>query len=337
MSLVRFDASNLCSTAQSVTLYELAEVKKSYVIKGYAQDGSPNHEHYSANSQNHDEHKRIVEEIKLQLYNRTFTNECKRMINIKSINDVIERVYALPPITTFNKRKPLIPEFDVIEVLPSDSAEIKKFIRKINYDFVGFSCNHKHFDKCFNMIDADISKIFESPEYIEYDTLITGIAGYIHETNECDIRDVDYYVDKKERRTILNACDDKLRAIIDTIFKLNSNITAANAKCTDKCHKCKAAVRKYNYSLDEIERMREDEKQQSIITAEVVGEDKYNVVNFVNTNYPSMDRIPFTDIRKHYKTKLGVGIRVDELRIALTESNKWKVTNAKGYQFAVRL
>ena len=67
----------------------------------------------------------------------------KNLQYIEKINDILQ---ILPKIVDFVKVKPVIPEFDEIEVLKTDSHEIKKFIRKANYDFLGFHCNHKDFD-----------------------------------------------------------------------------------------------------------------------------------------------------------------------------------------------
>ncbi|EAX71648.1 hypothetical protein TVAG_225980, partial [Trichomonas vaginalis G3] len=56
------------------------------------------------------------------------------------MQDIIDHLPKLPEI---QQQKLTIPEFDEIEVKATDSVEIKKFIRKVNYEFLGFHCNHK--------------------------------------------------------------------------------------------------------------------------------------------------------------------------------------------------
>ena len=57
---------------------------------------------------------------------------CVNPNNTKIIMDAFNIVKQLPPITEVIKRKPEIPVFEPIQILKTDSAEIKKFIRKVN-------------------------------------------------------------------------------------------------------------------------------------------------------------------------------------------------------------
>ena len=56
----------------------------------------------------------------------------------KLIQDLFEMYSQLPKILDITQSKPDIPIFNRIDVLKSDSTEIKKFIRKVNSEMIGF-------------------------------------------------------------------------------------------------------------------------------------------------------------------------------------------------------
>ena len=91
-----------------------------------------------SNSLNTDEYNRVRD----MLFNDCFEYKA----HYKELSELIDiRVNffnELPKVPSFQYKKLERVSFDEIPVQDSDSNEIKKFLRKSNYDFIGFNCNH---------------------------------------------------------------------------------------------------------------------------------------------------------------------------------------------------
>ena len=260
---------------------------------------------------------------------------------IEKINDILQK---LPKLVDFVKVKPVIPEFDEIEVLKTDSNEIKKFIRKANYDFLGFHCNHKDFDKQYDRVDSEIAKLFESNEYKQYDGMIESFVSVIY-----NIIRADYLVYNKLVKP--NKYDDELRIkvrnlemdakkIVDLIIKINAKVISVNANVRPSCPKCNATVRKYNYVLKEVQRMREELHEQEEIDREYEekpAEEKFSMKKFMDDNYPTIERFLLSDVKEKYKKTLGVNLTIPKMKEQIEATNKFKVTNCKGKFYVSRL
>ena len=83
------------------------------------------------------------------------------------VKDVFEIFQALPTINKMIQSKPEIPIFEQILVEKTDSAEIKKFIRKVNNDMIGYSCNHNGIDEKVNKVFKNAVNIYRTEEHIE--------------------------------------------------------------------------------------------------------------------------------------------------------------------------
>ena len=83
------------------------------------------------------------------------------------VKDVFEIFQALPTINKMIQSKPEITIFEQILVEKTDSAEIKKFIRKVNNDMIGYSCNHNGIDEKVNKVFKNAVNIYRTEEHIE--------------------------------------------------------------------------------------------------------------------------------------------------------------------------
>ena len=153
--------------------------------------------------------------------------------------DKIKTILAkIPKLATFVKVKPVMPVFDEIMVEGSDTQEIKKFIRKANYDFLGFHCNHKMFDKQYDKLDSTVVSIYESSDYKEYDKIIESFASTLYSIISADKKGESIFYGEVDHHEL------DAKKMTDIILKLNGKIISANANVSPSCAKCEAAVRR---------------------------------------------------------------------------------------------
>ncbi|EAY08031.1 hypothetical protein TVAG_115900 [Trichomonas vaginalis G3] len=242
------------------------------------------------------------------------------------MQDIIDHLPKLPEI---QQQKLTIPEFDEIEVKVSDSAEIKKFIRKVNYEFLGYHCNHKVMDKDCDMIYKNISDIYKSGEFKTYDNFVSLAAKCVWQIRDKDRRG------KVWHEQIKPTASD-LKKAIDALVILAGKVSEYNAKMNPQCSKCKAAMRKYNYSVKEIERMRndyEDLKRE----AEKPAEDKMDMLEFLNKNYPTADDFLLSDVKKKYKETFGIVKIFDILTEEIEATKIFKISRIHNVYHVKRL
>ena len=311
MALTLFDQNKLTSDIESLHINDIMFVEKECV---------------------NDSWQKSIIQIKEQLLTHALTSACKLPQNNKYIKTIIEIVNKFPEVITFKKVRPVIPEFDEIMTEETDSKEILKFIRKVNYDFMGFSCNHKQFDKQFNKMDSLIAKIYESAEYKAFDDVITSYAQTVYTIQKCDSYGKTY-----ADRTVIESYKYEAPKVIDIILKINARVIDANANVSHKCYKCCAAVRKYNYCVQEIIRMRDRHQREQELLSTKVAEDDFNFDAFMTKHYETTERIPLSHIKDAYKSCFGINAKLDELKSLLENTGRYKVTRCKNIYYANRL
>ncbi|EAX79802.1 hypothetical protein TVAG_268580 [Trichomonas vaginalis G3] len=99
-----------------------------------------------------------------------------------------------------------------------------------------------------------------------------------------------------------------------------------NAKTMPQCSKCKAAIRKYNYSVKEIERMRNDYADLKK-EAEKPAEDKMDMLTFLNKNYPTAEDFLLSDVKKKYKETFGIVKTFDILSEEIEATKFFRISN----------
>lgn len=163
-----------------------------------------------------------------------------------------DTIDLLPKLPDIKQNKPVIPEFDEIEIEKSDSTEIKKFIRKANYEFIGYYCQHKTMDKECDLLNTHIATLYNSPEFKEYQQFIKNISSMVWNIRKRD------KINKKWEDYEFLPTKRQIDKIVNYLVKLAGKINEYNARMNPTCSKCKAAQRKYNYILKEIIRMRRE-------------------------------------------------------------------------------
>ncbi|EAX85420.1 hypothetical protein TVAG_495320 [Trichomonas vaginalis G3] len=89
-----------------------------------------------------------------------------------------------------------------------------------------------------------------------------------------------------------------------------------------QCSKCKAAIRKYNYSVKEIERMRND-----YADLKKEAENKMDMLEFLNKNYPTADDFLLSDVKKKYKETFGIVKTFDVLKEEIEATKLFRISN----------
>ena len=220
--------------------------------------------------------------------------------------------------------------------MKTDSAEIKKFIRKANYDFLGFHCNHKTIDKNYEKFDALIADIYSSPEFVEYRRIYREIGGFIHKITEFDKLGKDAQCDSDAH--YVEDTEYNAKKLVELIIKINSKIISANSTLIKECSKCKATVKKYNYVIKEVQRMREEYNEQLMpaVDANQPAESTYSILQFLNDEFPTVDRFPLSDVKSRYKQKFGLSLTQQEMKTQIEETNIFTVTCSKHRYFVNR-
>ena len=270
--------------------------------------------------------------IKNELFNRSIDVQCKRERNTRWISDVVNVFNSIPQLMNFSKSRLVIPEFDRIEVHANDSSELKKFIRKINCEMLGYHCNHKVMNEQCDKALKNISDLYSSNEYVEYEKFIDDLASLIYKVRSKDKYDKDFHESDTYRLPLRH----EIKKIIDNVIKMNGSIAAYNAKTNPECSRCRAAVRKYEYAISEIERMRSEIKQLHKELSKP-DEKRYDVYEFLMKNYPTIDKVPLSDVKKRYKAEFGVNLKLDDLGDKVSKTKLFKISNYHNIRYMVRL
>lgn len=275
-----------------------------------------------------------IESIKKDLLNQTLNIDLKLQRNKEYLNDIVTIAYSLPKLIEYSQTKPIIPEFDEIKVLKTDSGEIKKFIRKVNYEMIGYHCNHKVMNEQCEKIYKSVSDLYTSNDFKQYKEFINLLASIVWNITDRDrmnkvFKDVEIIPNKME-----------VEKIINIIVSLNGKISETNAKTNPECSKCKSAVRKYEYCIREVERMREELKEQNEIDEEIANkpdEEKYDFKEFMKRNYPSIDKFQLKDVKEKYKKEFKQNKTYAELISLIDKTKMFTVTNNHRTYFVNRI
>ncbi|EAX85468.1 hypothetical protein TVAG_005610 [Trichomonas vaginalis G3] len=264
-----------------------------------------------------------IQKIKQELLQGDLDCSAKDETNEQYLYEMQDLVEHLPKLPEIQQQKLTIPEFDEIEVKATDSVEIKKFIRKVNYEFLGFHCNHKDCDMVY-FID-----IYKSGEFKTYDNFVSLVAKCVWQIRDKDRRG-------KVWNGQIKPAAFELKKTIYALVVLAGKVSEYNAKMNPQCSKCKAATRKYNYSVKEIERMRKDytdlKKEE-----EKPAEDKMDMLTFLNKNYPTADDFLLSDVKKKYKETFGIVKKFDVLKEEIEATKLFKVMNHHNIYHVKRL
>ncbi|EAX77454.1 hypothetical protein TVAG_022500 [Trichomonas vaginalis G3] len=270
-----------------------------------------------------------IQKIKQELLTSNLDCSAKDETNEQYLYEMQDIIDHLPKLPEIQQQKLTIPEFDEIEVKATDSVEIKKFIRKVNYEFLGFHCNHKVMDKDCDMVYKNISDIYKSEEFKTYDNFVSLVAKCVWEIRDKDKRG-------KVWNEQIKPATFELKKTIDALVVLAGKVSEYNAKMNPQCSKCKAAMRKYNYSVKEIERMRNDYADLKK-EAEKPAENKMDMLEFLNKNYPTADDFLLSDVKKKYKETFGIVKTFDILREEIEATKLFRISRIHNVYHVKRL
>ncbi|EAY06928.1 hypothetical protein TVAG_057220 [Trichomonas vaginalis G3] len=270
-----------------------------------------------------------IQRIKQELLTSNLDCSAKDETNEQYLYDMQDLVEHLPKLPEIQQQKLTIPEFDEIEVKTTDSVEIKKFIRKVNYEFLGFHCNHKVMDKDCDMVYKNVSDIYKSEEFKTYDNFVSLVAECVWQIRDKDKRN-------KVWNEQIRPTYSELKKTIDALVVLAGFISMYNAKMNPQCSKCKAAIRKYNYSVKEIERMRNDyaDLKKEI---EKPAENKMDMLEFLNKNYPTADDFLLSDVKKKYKDTFNIVKTFDILTEEIEATKLFRISRIHNVYHVKRL
>ncbi|EAX77371.1 hypothetical protein TVAG_438550 [Trichomonas vaginalis G3] len=270
-----------------------------------------------------------IQRIKQELLTSNLDCSAKDETNEEYLYDMQDIIDHLPKLPEIQQQKLTIPEFDEIEVKTTDSVEIKKFIRKVNYEFLGFHCNHKVMDKDCDMVYKNVSDIYKSEEFKTYDNFVSLVAECVWQIRDKDRRG-------KVWNEQIRPAMFEMKKTIDALVVLAGQISMYNAKMNPQCSKCKAAMRKYNYSVKEIERMRNDYADLKK-EAEKPVEDKMNMLEFLNKNYPTADDFLLSDVKNKYKETFGIVKTFDVLKEEIEATKLFRISRIHNVYHVKRL
>ncbi|EAX84262.1 hypothetical protein TVAG_064070 [Trichomonas vaginalis G3] len=270
-----------------------------------------------------------IQKIKQELLTSNLDCSAKDETNEQYLYEMQDIIDHLPKLPEIQQQKLTIPEFDEIEVKATDSVEIKKFIRKVNYEFLGFHCNHKVMDKDCDMVYKNVSDIYKSEEFKTYDNFVTLVAKCVWQIRDKDRRG-------KVWNEQIKPATFELKKTIDALVVLAGKVSEYNAKMNPQCSKCKAAIRKYNYSVKEIERMRNDYADLKK-EAEKPAEDKMDMLEFLNKNYPTAEDFLLSDVKKKYKETFGIVKTFDVLTEEIEATKLFRVSRIHNVYHVKRL
>lgn len=264
-----------------------------------------------------------IERIKNDLLRSELNTYAQNEQNEQFLYEMQDIVDSLPKLPEIHQHKLIIPVFEEINVLKTDSVEIKKFIRKVNYEFLGYHCNHKVMDKDCDMIYKNLSDLYESDDYKKYVHFLENIASCVYQIRSADKRN-------KAWDRIISPTGAEVKRVIDNIVNLAGQISAYNAKMNPECSKCKAAVRKYEYAIKEVKRMRDELTEQNDIDnkyKDKPAEDELNMKDFMMKNYPTIDDFLLSDVKDKYKKTFGIVKTFAELIDMINDTNMFRVSN----------
>lgn len=284
-----------------------------------------------------------LQTIKSQLIKREFTRKFLKIPQNRAyMREIVEISERLPRLPQIEQQKLKIPEFEEIEELPTDTQEIKKYIRKMNPKFIGFYCNHKVSDEKCDCVYTNSAQIIESEEYKEIDKFFYDLAVCIDNIRARDKIKCEW---KGWKDGINLPTPDQIKHIMDVIIQLTTKITKFNAQMNPECSHCKAIVKLYDYTLRTIDRMRREEdearKKREQLKDEIengVSDSKVpSIAEFINERFEGTDRFKLSEIKDSYNRLYNITKTLTQLTEEVNKMGTHRVSNCKGIRWVNKL
>ena len=98
-----------------------------------------------------------------------------------------------------------------------------------------------------------------------------------------------------------------------------------------ECSRCKAEVKKYNYVLKEVQRMREENEEIKLMRQEIENNKEVQkpltVAEFVRERFVGIDKFKLSEVKESYKKLYNITKTFDELKKELEDTREYKITN----------
>lgn len=241
--------------------------------------------------------RRILHDLLTDEYDSEFY-DFKLKKNNKYVKDIFTMFSKIPKIIPKSQTKPSEPVFDEIPVRKTDGVKLTDFLRKMNADLIGYSCNHNTLeDKC-NKVFKSTEDLLKDEKFLEYKDFVERYVDIIYGIFNYYWRDIEN--ENLQRQNVVADFTinfkEKLK-ITNTILKLNLEITDINSMSNKRYSRCEAKQRLYEYTLREVQRMREE--QEEMIDRKF-DESDYDMDKFMQNNYPTVERLLLKDIQRRY-------------------------------------
>ena len=275
--------------------------------------------------------RRIMNDLLNNDYDPSFY-DVKNEHNNKYIKDVFTMISSLPKLDAISQTKPIESTFDEIPVRQTDSAEIKKFLRKLNVQFIGYYCEHGTVNEKCDKVVMNTSDLLESETFEEYKQFIERYASCIYDVF------VYYWYDMENNNTQRSEINElhveystlmKMRLCIN---KLNTRIYTINSQSNKRCARCEAKQKLYEYTLREVERMRTEQEELD----RQFNETDYDMAKFMQNNYPNIDRFLLKDVQQRYIKEFGQKLTFAQLTEKIEQTGKWVITKTHNVPYVNR-
>ena len=261
--------------------------------------------------------------------------------NVKRNHDLLcliqDIVDGLPKLAEVKKQKLTVPVFDEIEVQDDDTQEIKKFIRKANYEFIGYYCNHKVSDEKCDKFASNALDVVSSEEFKRYEQLLDDLSATVS-----SIRHADQKANKAFEQVHMIPQTSRVEGVISDLLTLNKKIMEYNSTMNPSCSKCTAYERKYEYVLKEVARMREDEgiirqRKQQLESSQDQQQKPETISEFITKRFAGINKFKLTDVKESYKKLFNITKTLSVIKSEIEAMGGFKVSNVSGILWSTRL
>ena len=275
--------------------------------------------------------KRIMYDLLNNNYDPSFY-DVKNDHNNKYIKDVFTMITSLPKLDAIHQTKPFEATFDEIPVRQNDSAEIKKFLRKMNVQFIGYYCNHNAIDEKCDKVVMNTSDLLESEQFEEYKQFIERYASCIYDVFVYYWYDIENNNAQRSEINELHVDYSTLMNIRLCINKLNTKIYNINSQSNKRCSRCESMQKLFDYTLREVQRMRMEQEE----IYRQFDETDYDMSKFMQNNYPNIDRLLLKDVQQRYSKEFNQKLTFAQLTEKIEQTGKWKVTKTHNIPYVNR-
>ena len=125
-------------------------------------------------------------------------------------------------------------------------------------------------------------------------------------------------------------------AISTAIRKLNLDIADINSRSNKRCSRCETKQKLYEYTLREVQRMREEQEEQEEIDRKF-DENDYYMSKFMQNNFPNTERLLLKDIQQRFAKEFGQKLTFAQLTEKLEQTGKYKITSVSRTMYVTKI